>query len=148
LEGGSRGRLGLSRHSFGRPEEQVRHFRIASNPGSIPTEYPKCIVPHGSVFSTSSDSPIMSHGNTYCTACVHVGTQPLDHVVPLPSEPMLLCDATSYVLLCLGFLPFRHCLQTKARNKGISYNVDTDSMETSCRSELVLVMWKKLCAKF
>jgi hypothetical protein len=44
------------------------------------------------------------------TACVHIGTQPLDHVF------LGWNDATCHALLGLGFLVCRYCLQTKVTN--------------------------------
>jgi len=66
---------------------------------------------------------------------------------PPPFRTNLAGGRNQPVLLCLGFLPFCHCLQTKARNKGMSYNVNTDSKETSFRSELVLLLCERNCVQ-
>ena len=67
-------------------------FIIASSPGKIRTEHRQtCRACHFSAFNTSSDSPSPLTANKNFTACIHTGTQPLDHVVPVVQWRNCLC---------------------------------------------------------
>jgi hypothetical protein len=72
--------------------ENNKKFIIASSPGKIRTEHRQtCRACHFSVFSTSSDSPSPLTANKNFTACIHTGTQPLDHVVAVVRWTNCLC---------------------------------------------------------